>query len=138
MAKICGWCGNRVAFSDIDYAYETVDNKDYCICGVCFHKILAAKKGQIGFDEITTENTAIELYNHVSQSAKTYNEMIQDIKIKQQKQQIKVEAQQTNPLYEDIHQIAGDLRFIKNWLIFCIVVGCIIGFFYFVAILSRF
>ena len=29
----------------------------------------------------------------------------------------KIVAQKNNPLYDDIHQIAGDLRFIKNLII---------------------
>lgn len=34
---------------------------------------------------------------------------------------------QQNPLYDDIHQIAGDLRFIKNLIILSIVCGVVFG-----------
>ena len=61
--------------------------------------------------------------------------MKRERKIRQEQQQIKKDAQQTNPLYDDIHQIAGDLRFIKNYLIFSIVVGVIVGFIWLVNIL---
>ena len=127
MAKICSWCGNKIGFLEIDH-YEAVGDEDYCICGECSDKIFSAKKGQIALEEIVTEHTAPKLFDYFSQQIKAPTEQ----------EQIKKEAQQTNPLYDDIHQIAGDLRFIKNWLIFCIVVGCIIGFFYFAAIFSQF
>ena len=31
-------------------------------------------------------------------------------------------ARETDPLYDDIHQIAGDLRFIKNFIIISVIV----------------
>lgn len=36
---------------------------------------------------------------------------------------IKDSARQTNPLYDDLHQIAGDIRFIKN----CIIIEGVIA-----------
>ena len=36
-------------------------------------------------------------------------------------------AQRNDPLYDDIHQIAGDLRFIKNLIIIGIVCSFILG-----------
>lgn len=39
----------------------------------------------------------------------------------------KIVAQKNNPLYDDIHQIAGDLRFIKNLIIFGLVCGFLLG-----------
>lgn len=48
----------------------------------------------------------------------------QEIQIQGQKQE-KILAQQANHLYDDIHQIAGDLRFIKNLNIFYLVGGII-------------
>ena len=38
-----------------------------------------------------------------------------------QNQEKKNEARKTDPLYEDIHQIAGDLRFIKNFIIVSVI-----------------
>ena len=133
MAKICSWCGNKVLFTDLDYRYEVVGNKDYYVCGECLRKISAARKGQIDFEKIKTENTEIELFNHISQGSNTREEMIEKMKIRQEQHEIKEEARQTDPLYDDIHQIACDLRFIKNWLIFCIVAGCVLGFIYLIA-----
>lgn len=37
------------------------------------------------------------------------------------------DSRKSNPLYEDIHQIAGDIRFIKNLIIFGIVVAVLFG-----------
>lgn len=58
-------------------------------------------------------------------------------KIKQQndryvKEQQKIESTLNHPLYNDIHQIAGDIRFLKNLVILGIVLGValtIIGMF---------
>ena len=48
---------------------------------------------------------------------------------KQEKERIenKIVAQKNDPLYDDIHQIAGDLRFIKNLIIIGLVCGFILG-----------
>ena len=54
----------------------------------------------------------------------------EDIAIEnQEKERIenKITAQENDPLYDDIHQIAGDLRFIKNLIIIGIVCGFILG-----------
>lgn len=137
MAKICSWCGNQVRFADLEYSYEVVANKNYCVCGECSQQISSARKGEITFDEIVTENTVPELFKHVAQRPMPSVGVIQKNRIIQEQQQLKKESQQTDPLYDDIHQIAGDLRFIKNWLIFCIVVGFIAAFFWLIAILSH-
>lgn len=60
-----------------------------------------------------------------------YKEQVKKYKEEKQKQEaIQQEKQQnllTNPLYDDIHQIAGDLRFIKNLIIVGLVCGAILS-----------
>ena len=54
----------------------------------------------------------------------------EDIELeKQEKERIenKIVAQKNDPLYDDIHQIAGDLRFIKNLIIIGLVCGVVMG-----------
>lgn len=43
------------------------------------------------------------------------------------KEVYKSDLQNDNQLYDDIHQIAGDLRFIKNLIIIGLVCGFILG-----------
>lgn len=135
MATRCSWCGKQMGLFDVTYTYEKVGDKEHCICGECSGKISAAKKGYITFEEIETERTVPELFYHLAEQMKPTDEMIQARKVRQEQEQIKDDARQTNPLYDDIHQIAGDLRFIKNYLIFCIVVGIIFGFIWVVSML---
>lgn len=135
MAKFCSWCGKQFGFFDIDFTYEEVGDKGYHICGECSGKITAAKNGNITFEEIRTDRTNKKLFNHLLGETEPTDEMKRERKIRQEQQQIKKDAQQTNPLYDDIHQIARDLRFIKNYLIFSIVVGVIVGFIWLVNVL---
>lgn len=53
--------------------------------------------------------------------------IIEEVRQQEQKIQRKLVAQENDPLYDDIHQIAGDLRFIKNLIIFGLVVGVLLG-----------
>ena len=124
MATFCSWCGKRIGFTDISYTYETVGDREHFICGECSRKVAAAKEGTVTFAEIRQPETAPELFNYFTGEKKVTEE-----------QQIKEAAQKTDPLYDDIHQIAQDLRFIKNYLIFCIVTGCIVGFFWLLSML---
>ena len=135
MAKICSWCGEQIGFTDMTYTCWPVGEKMHCVCSKCSGKISCAKNGHITFKEIATEKTVPELLNHFAKQVENSEEMIQAKKLKQEQQQIKEAAQQTNPLYDDIHQIARDLRFIKNYLIFCIVVGIIWGLIYLASML---
>ncbi len=60
-----------------------------------------------------------------------YKGQVKKYKEEQQRQeaiqQEKYQNTLTNPLYDDIHQIAGDLRFIKNLIIFGLVCGVVLG-----------
>ena len=136
MATNCGWCGTKIGFTDFSYTVESVGNRDICICGECSNRIYRAKAGKILFDEITTEATDPDLFNHISRQVKPATDDLIQRRIRELEQQgVKEEAQAVDPLYEDIHQIAQDLRFIKNYLIFCIVLGAVAGFFWFLSLL---
>lgn len=127
MAKICSWCGRKMGTFDCTYTYEQIGDKEHFICDECSSKVSAAKNGKATFEGIKTEQTDLELFNYYVGQVQTPEDVIQQEKAKKEQQRIKEEFQKTNPLYDDIHQIAGDLRFIKNYLIFCIVVGVIFG-----------
>lgn len=64
-------------------------------------------------DILSSDRT--EYYNSIK--AKIEN----DEKIQQ-----KMELTKSHPLYEDIHQIAGDIRFLKNLIIVGLVLGVVL------------
>ncbi len=61
-----------------------------------------------------------------------YHQKQEDIKRAELKQEenknTKISAQQTNPIYDDIHQIAKDISFIKNVIVIGIVLTVILTF----------
>ncbi len=135
MSKNCSWCGKKIGFFDLTYTIEMVGDDGHLICSECSGKVFAAKNGTINFEEIKTERTAPELYAKLADQATLSEEIIQAREVRQKQEKIKDDARQTNPLYDDLHQIAEDLRFIKNYLIFCIVVGIIFGFIWLITVL---
>lgn len=58
-----------------------------------------------------------------------YKERMAKIQLKEQQTEEKIEARKTNPLYDDIHQIAKDVRFFRTVLTVYIIIS-IIGFLY--------
>ena len=60
-----------------------------------------------------------------------YKEQVKKYKEEKEKQEAIIREKQqnilTNPLYDDIHQIAGDLRFIKNLIIISLVAGILLS-----------
>lgn len=63
---------------------------------------------------------------------KEYKDLQASLQEKEQIKSIKQNTRKTNPLYDDIHQIANDLRFIKNTIILgaiIMVILTIISFF---------
>lgn len=132
MATNCSWCGEKIGFWDVTYIHEKVDDTDYFICSECSNKISKAKSGEITFEEIKTDKTEQELFDNLAGEMNFTEETLKAQKDKKEKQKIKIEARQIDPLYDDIHQIAQDLRFIKNYLVFCIAAGivlCLIAIF---------
>ena len=127
MATNCSWCGRKIGSFDFTYTYAQIGDQEHFICDECSAKVSAAQNGKVTFEEIKTEKTAPDLFNHYVEQVKSPEEIIQHETAKKEQLRIKEESQKTNPLYDDIHQIAADLRFIKNFLIFCIIVGIIFG-----------
>ena len=135
MTKNCSWCGKKIGSFDFTYTYEQIGDREHFICDECSARVSAAKNGNATFVGIKTEQTAPDLLNYYVEQEKTPEEVTQQENVKKEQQRIKEESQQTNPLYDDIHQIACDLRFIKNFLIFCIVIGIVFGFIWLIAML---
>lgn len=77
---------------------------------------------------------AKQVANDILNSDRTeYENKIQQQNNKYVKAQQKIEATENHPLYNDIHQIAGDIRFLKNLVILGIVLGAaltVIGMFF--------
>lgn len=79
------------------------------------------------------EELAKEVAKEILNSDRTeYNQKQEDIKRAEQRHEenknAKISAQQTNPLYDDIHQIAKDISFIKNVIVIGITLTVIFTF----------
>lgn len=69
---------------------------------------------------------AKEVANDILKSDRSeYYQNIQKSEKQEAERQQKIELTENHPLYNDIHQIAGDIRFLKN----LIIVGLILGIF---------
>ena len=73
------------------------------------------------------QQIAKEVANDILKSDRSeYYQNIQESKRKEVERQQKIELTEKHPLYNDIHQIAGDLRFLKNLVIIGLVLGIIL------------
>ena len=125
MADICTCCGKKIPFFFVVYDYIEIDKVEYRLCGKCRSKINAYNNGNIQVEEVITDATDEKVADYI-QNIKSE----EDIELeKQEKERIenKIVAQKNDPLYDDIHQIAGDLRFIKNLIIIGLVCGVVMG-----------
>lgn len=125
MADICACCGKKIPFLDVDYDYIEIEKVEYRLCGKCRSKINAYNNGNIPIDEVISDATDKKVADYIRNIKSE-----EDIEFeKQEKERIenKIVAQKNNPLYDDIHQIAGDLRFIKNLIIIGLVCGFVLG-----------
>ena len=125
MADICTCCGKKIPFLVFYYDYKEIDKVEYRLCGKCRSKINAYNNGNIPVEEVITDATDGKVADYI-QNMKSE----EDIELeKQEKERIenKIVAQKNDPLYDDIHQIAGDLRFIKNLIIIGLVCGVVMG-----------
>ena len=125
MADNCACCGNKIPFLDVDYDYIEIEKKEYRICSKCKSKINAYSAGNISIKEIVSNDTDKNIIAYL-RSIKSKD----DIELeRREKERIenKIAAQKNDPLYDDIHQIAGDLRFIKNLIIIGLVCGFVLG-----------
>lgn len=125
MADICVCCGKKIPFLDVDYDYIEIEKVEYRLCGKCRSKINAYYNGNIPIDEVISDATDKNVADYIKNIKSE-----EDIEFeKQEKERIenKIVAQKNDPLYDDIHQIAGDLRFIKNLIIIGLVCGFVLG-----------
>lgn len=125
MADVCNCCGKKIPFLDVDFDYIEIDNETYRICGKCRSKINAYNSGDISVDEVISNDTNKKVADYL-RNIKSDEEIEYERKEKERIEN-KIVAQKNNPLYDDIHQIAGDLRFIKNLIIIGLVCGFILG-----------
>lgn len=125
MADVCNCCGKKIPFLDVDFDYIEISNETYRICSKCRSKINAYNFGGISIDEIISDATHEKVVNYL-RNIKS-DEEIEHEKKEKERIENKKAAQKNDPLYDDIHQIAGDLRFIKNLIIIGLVSGFILG-----------
>ncbi len=125
MTDICSCCGKKIPFLDVDFDYIEIDNESYRICGKCRSKINSYNSGDISVDEVISDSTYKKVVDYL-RNIKTDEEIEYEKKEKERIENKKV-VQRNDPLYDDIHQIAGDLRFLKNLIIIGLVCGFILG-----------
>lgn len=105
MADVCACCGKVVH----GYFNVEIDKQTYKLCEGCNIKM---KKGQISVSDLSSP-----MVKGLEESVKKEEERIER----------KLSAQKEDPLYDDIHQIAGDLRFLKNLVIIGLVLSILSG-----------
>ena len=125
MADVCSCCGKKIPFLDVDFDYIEIDKESYRICSKCRSKIGAYNSGDIPIDEVISDATHEKVVDYL-RNIKS-DEEIEHEKKEKERIENKIVAQRNDPLYDDIHQIAGDLRFIKNLIIVGLVCGFILG-----------
>lgn len=96
------------------------------------YKTMSDDKLRLIISDNDYEDLAKEVAEEILNSDRTeYHQKQEDIKRAELKQEenknAKISAQQTNPLYDDIHQIAKDVNFIKNVIVVSIVIVVIIN-----------
>lgn len=126
MAEICSCCGKKISFLDVGFDLIEIDKEDYKICSVCNSNFSVYKSGEILFEELVNDSTKPKLKEYFKQYAPD-GKVAEEIRQQEQRIQRKIVAQKNDPLYDDIHQIAGDLRFIKNLIIIGLVCGFVLG-----------
>lgn len=125
IANICACCGKKIPLLDVDFDFVEIEKVDYRLCGKCRSKINAYNNGNISVDEVISDATNEKVASYI-RNIKS-EEDIEFEKQEKERNENKIVAQKNNPLYDDIHQIAGDLRFIKNLIIIGLVCGFIFG-----------
>lgn len=105
MADVCACCGKVLQ----GYFNVEIDKQTYKLCEDCNIKM---KKGQISVSDLSSS-----MVKGLEESIKREEERIDR----------KLSSQKENPLYDDIHQIAGDLRFLKNLVIIGLILSILTG-----------
>lgn len=125
MADVCSCCGKKIPFLDVDFDHIEIANESYSICGNCRNKINAYNAGDISVDEVISDATHKKVADYLKNTKSA--EEIEHVKKEKERIENKIVAQKNDPLYDDIHQIARDLRFIKNLIITGLVFGFVLG-----------
>lgn len=105
MKNICAVCGKELN----GYFSLNIDGKQYKLCENCNIKM---KKGKLSADDLLADTV-----KNITESVKKEEERIER----------KIIAQKDDPLYDDIHQIAGDIRFLKNLVIIGLILSIVSG-----------
>ena len=123
--RVCKKCG-------FPFKGSNASDKEYIRLFVLFNsKPTEELETIINSDEEYTDIAKRVAQDIIDTGRTEYKEQVKRYKEEQRKQEaIQNEKYQnilTNPLYDDIHQIAGDLRFIKNLIIIGIICGFVLG-----------
>lgn len=102
---VCAICGKELN----GYYVVDLNNEQIKVCESCNSKL---KNGKISLNDISSDAV-----KNITASIKKEEERIER----------KIAAQKDNPLYDDIHQISGDIRFIKNIIIIGLIISIISG-----------
>lgn len=125
MADVCSCCGREKSLLDVNFDYIEIDNELYGICGRCWINISAYNSGSISINEVISGTTNKKIADYIKNIKS--DETIELEEKEKKRIEIIQEAQKNNPLYDDIHKIVGDLRFIKNLIIIGLVCGFALG-----------
>lgn len=123
--RVCKKCG-------LPFNGNSENNKEYVRLFAMFNsKTTEELEAIISSEEEYTDIAKCVAQDIIDTGRTEYKEQVERYKEEQRKQksiqQEKYQNALTNPLYDDIHQIAGDLRFIKNLIIVSIVCGFVLG-----------
>lgn len=116
----------EIIFLDVGFDLIEIDREDYFICSVCNNNFSAYKSGDLSFEKLVNDFTKPKLKEYFKQFAPD-GKVVEEVRQQERKMRRKLIAQENDPLYDDIHQIAGDLRFIKNLIIVGLVCSFVLG-----------
>lgn len=125
MADICACCGKKIPFLYVDYDYIKIDGTEFRMCRNCNRKIKAYYSGNISLNEIISDATNKNIADYFINGSHEKDNGLE----KTEKEQIdnNMMERKNEIFYNDVHQIAGDLRFIKNIIIIGLAFGLILG-----------
>lgn len=101
MKDTCAVCGKELN----GYFVKEINGKEYMLCENCNAKINAGK--------LSISDLSSDIVNDITQSVRKEDEKIER----------KIIAQQNDPLYDDIHQMANDIRFLRNLVIIGLIIS---------------
>lgn len=101
MKDTCAVCGKELN----GYFVAKINGKEYMLCENCNAKM---DSGKLSISDLSSD-----IVNDITQSIKKEDEKIER----------KTIAQQNDPLYDDIHQMANDIRFLRNLVIIGLIIS---------------